>query len=263
MMKKIFFLLIAVCLSGCAYKPAGEKLDEEQLEAMVPILQKQLVQQQENCPASWDADLIASVQSSGDKQKFEGYLRVQEPSSIKFIVSNPLGQPIMVLTTNGDYFRLLNAAKKQFIRGSNLSYALHTDIPRQFVSGNWGLWLGGRLPDISFNHLIKSTEGLWIRHKTEDGVHYYLWDTDNKRISRHLLLDKKEKILATINYNYTDFVNKECQQPSAIDISDLPGLPFSNSQIQMKLGQVKPAPAMNEKDMLLKAPQHYTVKLMP
>ncbi len=262
--RPLFFLFGLIVLSGCGHHiPATNPLNQNQLETALPLLKDQLILQTKNCSKSWDANLEVELQATGKNQKFSGYLKIQEPSSIKFIASNPFGQPLVALTTNGEYFRFLDVINRQFSHGRTLSYALYSDIAPQFVSGQWGNWLAARLPDFGENgfELFETSEiqGFWIKqHSTKNTTHFYLWDAQQKRIKQYLLLDDNERLLAKFDYsNYIDI--GQCQQPKTISITELP----FGSKIQIHLDRIQTTIPMNKKDLLLKPPSHYTIKIIP
>ncbi len=259
-----FFLLSLAALSGCAYQiPTGAPLSQQQQEKVLPKLKKSYLLQTRNCPSSWDADLEVHVQTTGKDQKFTGYLTTQQPSSVKFIASNPLGQPLVAVTTDGNYFRFLDVLNQQFTHGRTVSYALYTDIAPQFVSGQWANWLAARLPDVNDQGIevyeAPGIKGFWIKHhSTDNTIDYYLWDEDKQQLSQHLLLNEKEKLLA--KFDYSNFIRLgQCHQPTTINISKLP----FGSQLELGLNQIQKTAPMKKEDLVLKAPAHYRIKIMP
>lgn len=263
-----FFLLVTTLFlyTGCAKTPWTNQLANEDAQSYLSTINT-IQQQRDDCPQDWDADVNISWHTALGTKAFAGYLQVSNPSSFKFIVSNPLGQPILVLTSNGKKFQLLNTLSEQYTHGSTLSYALHNNIPAEFASGSWGYWLVGRMaeqvtesPSIS---LDKENRGVWLTvdsslESSADITSYYLLDLEKTIILEQRLFDAENKQLADFTYSKYKPVGT-CLQPHQIDIANLP----FGASIQVNLNNIQPLGIATEKDFTLPIPQHYFIKYLP
>lgn len=264
---RLFFLATFLFLhTGCAKNPWTNQLANEDIQPYLSAIDT-IQQQKNNCPNYWDADVDISWHTALGTKAFSGYLQVSNPSSFKFIISNPLGQPILALTSNGEKFQLLEILKKQYSHGSTISYALRNNMPPEFASGSWGYWLVGKLPEQVTEHptisLDKEERGIWLtidsRHENSvDTTHYYLLNLKKLAVQEQRIFHKQSKHLATLTYsNY--MLTGNCFQPHQIDISDLP----FGASIQINLNNIQSRGSATEKDFTLPVPQHYFIKYLP
>lgn len=264
---KLFLLIPALFFyTGCAKTPWTNQLATENIQPYISAINT-IQQQGDDCPNDWDADVEISWNTALGTKAFAGYLQVSNPSSLKFIVSNPLGQPILVFTSNGEKFQLLDILRKQYTHGSTLSYALRNNIPAEFSSGSWGYWLIGRISKQVTEHpaisLDKEDRGIWLTMESSiengaDTTNYYLLDLEKMIVQEQRIFDAESKHLASITYgNYKPVGN--CFQPHQIDISDLP----FGASIQINLNTIQSLGIATEKDFTLPIPQHYFIRYLP
>ena len=120
----LFFLsVLFFFLQGCARPvlqtyPASEQ--EAQLAASAFTRYQKIYQDECACCLDAEADATVSVSGwfSNHTGKLSGYLQVLEPGYIKFVALNPLGQPILILLTNGRIFKSLNVLEGKAYMGS-------------------------------------------------------------------------------------------------------------------------------------------------
>lgn len=259
-LKQTGLLFLLLLLSSCAPKPWGDLLLQDSSPELFSTVES-LLTKQYSCHPSWDADILVQYETALETRKFSGYILVSQPSAIKFIASNPLGQPILAITTNGNDFQLMDVLNQQFTRGSTRSYGLHEDIPVGFISGQWGNWLTAK-PDLQPPYNIREDieeRGIWVGKETENVPgSYYLLNYDTLQVKEQLLLDEKKKILA--RFTYSNFPNNDlCSQPREITISELP----FRSTITLQFSRIQDVDNPDQKDFILKVPQHYFIKLLP
>jgi len=257
-----FFLLSSFILSGCAQKPWGDPFSEEESEGLRNRVE-QLRLNQKECSGQWDANLEVSYHTALDDKKFAGYILVKEPSSFKFIASNPLGQPMLAITSNGKRFQLVDVLNNQYTHGSTFNFALRNDIPEEFISGQWGNWLAGKLdlPDKTESTVYqdKDPESFWYTESVNNRItESYLFDASSMLIKKSLLMSKKGKILAAFSYDgYVS--NGACLQPTQITVDQL----SFGASITLNLQDIQPVSTTEEKDFLLTVPSYYFIRYLP
>lgn len=256
------FLLCSLLVSGCAQKPWGDPFAEEAGEALKNRVE-QLVTAQKECTGQWDANLKVNYHTAIDDKKFEGYILVNEPSSFKFIASNPLGQPVLAITSNGKQFHVVDVLSSQYTHGSTLSYALHNGIPKEFISGKWGSWLAAKLDSSGKTeaqiHADEDPQNFWYLESEDNRiVGSYLFETSTMLMKKALVLDEKGKTLAA--FSYGSFVsNGDCLQPRQITIDQL----SFGASIMVELEDIQPAGNTDAADFHLTVPSHYFNRYLP
>lgn len=196
----------------------------------------------------------------------KGYFQLISPSLIKLIVSNPFGQPVLILTSDQKSFQLINTFKKKYIAGSVYSYGLLNDIPLALLKGNWQEWTRGTI----------SIDPSTITDIREDGVNRGIWITAESRtagdpLKTHLLIAPGEGVLlsriiekskgdrlAEITYDDWQSVGT-CRQPYTIKVS---GLEYQ-TEIAIKLSDVRIAEKVNKDAFRLTAPANYLQQIIP
>lgn len=264
---KLFILITTLFLySGCAKIPWTNQLATEEIQPYLSTINS-IQQQWNHCSNDWDADVNISWSTALGTSAFSGYLQVSEPSSFKFIVSNPLGQPLLAITSNGEKYQFLDILREQYTHGSTLSYALRNNIPVEFASGSWGDWLIGRISaQVTENPAIshdKKGRGLWLTMESsiEDGkdtTNHYLLDLEKMTVQEQRVFDTNTKHLANITYESYKLVGS-CMQPHLISMSSLP----FGATIQITLTNIQSLGIATEKDFTLPIPQHYFIKHLP
>ncbi len=223
----IFPLLLFLLISGCAIKPWEAPMEGETFDDSLKVIIA-LAKEQETCDQSFDGDLSLFYTGPFDKEAISGYLQFSLPSSYKFIVTNPFGQPMFMIAGNNSSFQIINTNDKKYLAGSLRSFFIRNHIPLAFLSGNWGEWLTGRNTmrgaEITAIRQDKEARGLWVTVEYTNGkkttTSHLLLDTENRRYLERLLEDKKGDIVARITYG-NKRADTPCQQPLAITLSGL------------------------------------------
>lgn len=258
-LKYTAILLCLLALTSCAGKPYGEQLSPDTSQDIYSRIEG-FMEQQNQCSSSWDADILVEYATALATQKFNGYLLVKQPSFIKFIASNPLGQPLLAITTDSNQFQYMDVLNQQYTKGRTKSYALHADIPDAFISGQWGNWLAGR---ITTEHPFiirkdKEENGVWVANEQDDmPTSHFLIEPRSLTITEQLLVDEDDNILA--RFTYGDFTSTGlCRQPGTITITELP----FGTKITLQLSGIQGV-KNDGGDFTIKVPQHYFIRLLP
>lgn len=220
-------LLFLLVLNGCAKSPWTSILEGEQ-KIVVEAAFVDFIDSQKLCNPSWDAEVTINWTSVVRNYSFSAYCRLLEPSYLKFIVSNPLGQPLKIIGTNGTTYQAIDAIEQSIVTGSLRSWAVRHDLPLSLVKGGWLDWLGGRVSaateQIGEIRLDSGKRGAWLSihlADTELIEEYILFNRENGKIVERILIDERGQPLATLEYLQWQEL-EGCHYPVALVIGELP-----------------------------------------
>ena len=223
----VFLFLPLVLLASCARVPwttiiegDGKNVVEEAFNDF-NIAQKR-------CQMSWDGEVDISWTSAVQNYSFSAYCRVLEPSYLKFIVSNPLGQPVKILTTDGTTYQAIDTVERSTETGSLSSWAARHDFPISLAKGSWLDWLGGRtsVPAEMIGEIRQDSQqrGAWLSIIGADNIHteeQILFDWESGKIIQRVVLDERNQQLATLEYLAWQEIDR-CLYPVTLAIGGLP-----------------------------------------
>ena len=119
-----------------------------------------------------EGDLLIFYQNPLEKKAFSGFLQFSMPSSFKFVMANPFGQPVLVIAGDQESFQAIDTLEKKLSGGSLRSFGLRNDIPAYFLKSDWGSWLTGRnqfssqaITDIRED---RDSKGIWLTFKSKE-----------------------------------------------------------------------------------------------
>lgn len=223
---RFLLLLLPLLFSACAQKPWNTSLGEKEYEKGMQLAEEMAVSNAQ-CSKGFQADLILEYTNPLQQRRISGFLQYSPKTHYKFVASNPLGQPIIIIAGNQKYYQVINTLEKKFVAGGMTSFALRYRLPIHFLKGRWDDWITGRntipteyITDISSDRELR---GIWITFEDNKGarnISHLLIDPEQKIILERVLETRQKKPLATIRYgNYVQ--NQNCMQPQHIDISGL------------------------------------------
>lgn len=237
----LLYVALSIFIAGCAARPWTTPLLEDEAENTYVVID-QLVERDNECENTLDADLTIQFNSALGKKAFNGHLQLSMPSAFRFAVTNPFGQPVFMVAGDEKSFQSVNTLNKKYLSGRLRSFFLLNNIPTFFLSENLGDWLTSRSSlsseIISEIRQDKEQRGVWVTFQHESGATidktHLLLAPDNATFLTRILEDKSGKILAKTDYS--DWVSAGfCNQPLSIDIS---GLDYS-SDINLKLTNIQ------------------------
>ena len=263
-----FLLLPIILLSGCAGNHWDKTLEEEETAAIAGMIQE--MQEADNyCPQNLDADVKAFLNTPAENIAVQGYLQLLSPSYLKFVLSNPLGQPMFILASNGEMFQSLDMTIRRHIRGSVRSLGIRNDIPLIIIHGDWYAFFTGRLPEqpMVIKHIYRNDdeENVWIEMPATvslTGAPEYTYisvNPQNGRVLEYLFLDENGKTIAKISYSESIVPQDICEVRKQIHITELPW----DSTITLELDDVQTNMRLNKKDFILPVPKNYSKQLHP
>jgi outer membrane lipoprotein-sorting protein len=263
----VFFLCLVLLFSGgCAREPWTKPVDDNQAQTIRNMIQEK-VKADAACSSTLDAEVTVSMKTVMETKSFSGFLQLKLPSSVKFVTTNPLGQTVLALVSDGQSYRTVNTLNTQFISGSLSTLALRNDIPQELLTGRWGIWLSDRIDipkdtEITDIRQDATARGIWIKLanvKTKgEGPEYILVDPASKRPLLRMLMDAKENPIAMIEYaDWQD--GPKCGQPATFHITGL----SKGVEISIHLADIITDKILTERDFTLRPPPGYFIELRP
>lgn len=262
----IWPLLCCFLFTSCSTKPWGDALDEEATRNAQHLV-RAIQQQEEKCFKSFDADMSMFWESPAGDKAIAGYLILQAPSSLRYVISNPLGQPVFAFSGNGKVFQMLQTTEKTHVRGNVRSIALRNRIPLLLAQGDWFAYLSGRLPARKLTVIEaaqdSSSQTLWLQVATPKSryvtgsVHLQI-DPATKELLSYLFLDDDGDTMAVIEYP-----KKTGQHPCRVATTTaISGLPWG-SLVTIELDTISGFDHFGPKDFTLPVPEGYQTQLWP
>lgn len=276
----ILFLTLLV-LSGCGGKPMTSLLNEKDSKAAATIFE-QIQDRDAGCSCCLETDIIISLDTPIEKRAIDGYLHLMNPFIIKYIITNPFGQPLFVVVSNGKTFESINTFKRQFMSGSLRSLFLYHNVPTSMFFFNWGAYLTGRLQRDSWEleeiRNDRDDRGIWFTLRLLSGnkkrKNHLLIDTLEKKLLTRIIVDEhpkiqevlendnepvfEDKIVAVINYS--NWVKESgCLLPTKLNMT---GFAF-NSEIAIKLSNISIYSKQKQKRFKIKPPAGYYLQYLP
>lgn len=221
----ISMLFASTLLASCATKPWTDPLQEKEADSVMQAVDT-MISSEATCGNTLEGDLMLFFETPFDKKSVSGFLQFSVPSAYKFIVTNPLGQPMLAVAGNRDSFQAINTLQQKYLAGSVRSFGLRSDIPSFMLKGDWGGWLTGRNMQGSQKILAirydRESDGVWLTFPNigQKGVYHLLLDRDKRLFSTRIQEDDRGRSVAKISYdNWTTVA--DCRQPLAINITGL------------------------------------------
>ncbi len=234
-MKKISgILLLLLIINGCTTLPATVEIDPAETGDVVESF-KAMVGAWRQCDCSVDAEADIEFNSFFYHGVVNGYLQAMSPSYLKFVGINPLGQPLVVLLSDGEYFHYLVVPQAKAYQGNVHGRTFTGYAPDGFQPGFVFSWLVGRLAPGVVKILTVSRgrqeQGYWLRLLAGKGSQesLVLFDDQAGVIRRRLIMDKNNEIV--MNVLYDAYTSAPCPLPGSITIES----PAHNSSMEIKL----------------------------
>ncbi len=265
---RVLFLGLALLffLGGCAGKPWSGKFGEGAVKTYMTMV-KNKMHADAACSSTLDTEAAITWKTAMKTSAFSGYLQLELPSSIKFVTTNPLGQTLFALVSDGTSYSSVNTISHQYTSGSLSSLALRDNIPEEIVGGNWGTWLSGRIAapgteEPSDVRKDATGRGIWVRlepRKTNTGgKEYVLLDPLRMHPLLRVLLDADGDPIAQIKYGQWQ-QHTRCEQPLAFDITGLP----MGAEITVHLSDIITDKVFSKKNFILMPPPGYYITAYP
>lgn len=259
--RALLIILAISFIAGCARKPWTDPLAGSEVESVTQLVDS-LVARDAECGETLEGDLVLFYQNPLEKKALSGFLEFSMPSSFKFVITNPIGQPVWAVAGDQNTFQAINIPQRSYLAGSLRSFGLRNDIPSLFLKSDWGSWLTGRnllsgqmITDIRKD---RDSRGVWLtfENKNQAGQHHLLLDKEKEIFPVRILEDGSGRKIVEVTYN--NWINVErCRQPLEINIS---GLDYGTN-IHIELSDVSLTD--ERKTFRLQPPPGYSRQFMP
>lgn len=255
----LLLILLVLLLNGCAGRPWTSPVGDDE-NAIITQTFEEMQRRDASCPSSLDAKATISWDGPGEDKSVTGFLQLMLPTSLKFVVLNPLGQPLYALVSDGQKFQSINTTLRLHIIGKISSLATQYTIPETLFSANWGYWLTGRLQEqgarIETIRRDGSGRGVWITMRSQDEGSlarcHLLIEPGTKQLLARILVDVQEETVATISYDQRSGQDA-CAPVSKITITDLP----YGSTLSIDLAEILTDRSFSAANFRLKVPADY------
>lgn len=266
-----YILLAAlVSLSGCARKPWRAPVTDN-TQALAIATMEDIRFQEEQRATCYDAKVQAFFTSHIRNQAVSGYTQFMQPDSVKFISSNPLGQPIFAFVSIGKSFQLVNTLEQLFTQGDLSALATYYSLPPIARSSNWTNWLTGHLPvnaTITDIREDKDRRGVWVStlenkqkqdaSKEDILSEHLLIDIENRRLATRIITDQADA--TQVRISYSGWVGEEQGQlaglPGKITLTELD----YGGKLVLNMSELQTMSYCNGKDFTLRQPPGYRYK---
>ncbi len=232
----------------------------------------QMQNRDNHCDCCIETDIIITLSTLMEKKAIAGFLQTMEPSSVKFVTTNPLGQPLFALVTKDRTFQSVNIPHYLYQKGRLDSFLLYNGVPLSLFSNNWLINLTGQLPQGNVEILEirkdRKERGVWFNIRFDDGkkkvMNHLLIDIEQQRLLARMINTEKhgfddDEETAAIIY-YEDWKSDTtCPIPTTLQISEF----AFGSEITLQLSNISSATKLNENDFTINSPPGFTHQILP
>ena len=260
--------------------PASEQ--EAQLTASAFTRYQKIYQDECACCLDAEADATVSVSGwfSNRTGKLSGYLQAMEPGYIKFVALNPLGQPFLILLTNGKIFKSVNVLEGKAYLGSVNSETFKKIVPPGFDPGFSYYWLTGRLVpgDVEILKVSRDRKqkGYWlqIRYEQSGTESMILFNPEESIVLRQIVMSASGDYLVDLVYGEyqaghmkvkgvgdraseitgsTDSREEPCKIPTKLSVTSSVG---AEKKIDLEFFSIIPDTEFSPDDFVLEIPDN-------
>ncbi|MFC1837369.1 hypothetical protein ACFLYW_01645 [Thermodesulfobacteriota bacterium] len=271
----LFFFFAAVSLfvlQGCARHLQTDPASEKDIEFAASAFTRYRQIFFERCRCCLDAEVDAALSVSGwfsnHTGKLSGYLQAMESGTVKFVAINPLGQPMLIVMTDGRAFKSLNVFEGKAYIGSTDSKISGKYIPPGLNTEFSYYWLTGGMPpgDMEILEVSRDKEnnGFWMHIQYEDANidSMILFDPADLVVLRHVMMNEKGDHLVDLVYDayQPESVNREaCRFPTKIRVSSTSG---ANRKIDLSLSAIISDAEFSAEDLEVSIPDNFQLFLV-
>ncbi len=248
----IVFLLF---FSGCTYFPDLHPISETENQAVRDRF-KEMIAGQKECHCCLDGAVKARFENFFYTGSVEGYLQAMSSSYLKFMALSPLGQPLIVLTSDGESFQYVDVAKQTQYTGSVTGKTFQKYAPVGFSPEFTYYWFTGKLRpgevSIALTSRANGGERYWIELYYNDGrKDMVLFDPVTLHLYHHLVYNSDDEVILEILYD--DYGPKKCSLPRSIKVTSL----TMNSTLAMQLDDLVDKVSLSRGDFSYTVPSTF------
>lgn len=213
--------LLLLLVAGCATLPARRSLAPDE-EDRARVSFRQLAEGQKICEPWADAEALLTLNSAWQSGSLSGYLQLLAPGYLRFVGLNPLGQPQLIVGTDGREFKTVLPAEARVYEGPVTAAAFQRYVPPGLNPEAGFYWLIGRLQPgvariVEVSGAVDSAD-LWVKisYGAGGGPELVRLDPERLLIRRHLLLDEQGEVVMAVDYD--DHAAAPCALPGLVTI---------------------------------------------
>ena len=216
-------LLLGFVVSGCTHFPDHDAISEAGNQA-VRTQFKEMIASQKDCQCCFDGAVKSRFENFFYNGSVSGYLQAMSPSFLKFMALSPLGQPVIVLTSDGETFHYVDVVKQTEYSGSVRGETFQKYAPAGFSPEFTFYWLTGKLRPGNVNLVLTSREAngsrYWLELYYDDGrKSMVLFDAAHLHIYQHIVYNADQEVILEILYD--DYDQGECGVPHSVMVTSL------------------------------------------
>ncbi|MFZ5774691.1 MAG: hypothetical protein ACOY3Z_04330 [Thermodesulfobacteriota bacterium] len=199
-------LLLVLQVGGCATVPATVAVGDQEGERVAALFRQTLAAQRQ-CPGGLDAQVRVNLRSIWRSGSLQGFVQAMAPSSLKFVGVNPIGQPMIILATDGALFRAVVVPESAWYEGRVDAADFRKYAPADLDPARGFFWLTGRLaPEgLRIEAVEKDAQGTahWLTcsYPGEEVRQRVLFDPDTRLIRRHLVIGVNGRVAVDVGYD--------------------------------------------------------------
>lgn len=258
-------ILLLFLLFGCASvpAPAGRSIAENE-EKRIRNSFTAMTERQQDCFCCVDSGVEVTWKSPFASGQVDGFLQAKAPSFLRFVEVNPLGQPWIILTTDGKSFAYLPVYEGTLYEGDVNAQLFTTYAPSGLDPQHFFYLLTGRVVPGPFHILDsmrhKTLHQYWLTYTYEesgDGLrHHALYDPKTQRLKEYVLEGAGGDILlkARYVYHWASKTGDSCVLPMQV-IFSFPGQ-FGEAEVRFR--DPLPDVAFSALDFKIEPPEGFT-----
>lgn len=200
-----FSLLLALAvLSGCAAKlpqtlPLAPNQQPEAESLFTSFFQIQR-------PKAVDADIRLGWDVFGHQGNVDAILQVQQPASLRFTATDPLGRSLLLAVSDGTSFTMVDNRIGRIYQGKTDSEFWHSYIPQAIRPADLFFFLGGLLPNVEMQAIGTAQDpertGFWyVWQDSRSLTHHVFLNRRSMEMTRHLFFDARGDLILEIAYS--------------------------------------------------------------
>lgn len=219
----VFLLFFSLLLGGCVYLPRTSLISEAENQAVRSRF-KEMIAGQKNCHCCFDGVVKARLDNFFYAGTISGYLQARSPSFLKFMATSPLGQPLIILTSDGKIFNYVDVAKQTEYSGAVTGTTFQKYAPVGFSPEFTYYWLTGKLRpgevSLALTSREKNGKRYWLELYSDDGrKSLVLFDPTDMHIYHHIVYNREGEVLLEMLYD--KYGPEDCAMPQSVTVTSL------------------------------------------
>jgi len=188
----------------------------------------------------------------------DGYLQMLAPGFVKFVGVNPLGQPMVIIASDGATARYVLPGERKVYEGGLAADTVRRFLPEGFDLAQSYYCLTGRLRPglVRIREVAGEPDGtgVWVEFQYDDAARreLVLFDPHRSILHRHLWLDAQGGVVFEVAYD--SYQAGDCPLPGLVSIRG----DRRYGHLILRLGNWQPADALTGADFQITAPTDFT-----